>query len=319
MKISRSASIYFLFLGLSVLGWWSMLFAFPETRVYFQMGADETVLMSFWLPDIVFLAFGSLVAGILNWTENRYAAIASWFVTGLVTYATIYTISFAFATDTGWLGVVFMAPATLWSGVFAIGVSPMNKDMFRKSAAGSTGWILFKTFSQIVVVWSVILAVLPNLLVWIEQKIGFEQISFPFQTALSVVLFVLASVPGVWAAIVMSKYGKGTPLPLDHATEFVVQGPYAYIRNPMAFSGILQGIVVALFFGSPLVLIYALMGSLIWQVIFRPLEEDDLEARFGAEYLSYKEAVRCWVPRVVAYEAGKIDTGEMEKWKMDSG
>ncbi len=305
MKIQRTAAIYFFLLGISVLGWWTMLFAAPETRVTFQMGSDETVLMAFWLPDIVFLGFGSLVAGFLNWTGNSYRSIASWFVTGLVTYATIYTISFAFSTDSGWLGVVFMAPATLWSGVFSIGVSPMNKDMFRKSKAGSTAWILLKTFSQIVIVWSVILVVIPNLLVWVEQRIGLEQISFPFQRVISIVLFVLASVPGVWAAIVMSKYGKGTPLPLDHATEFVVQGPYAYIRNPMAFSGILQGLVVALFFGSPLVAVYALMGSLIWQLIFRPLEEEDLEVRFGEVYLQYKKAVKCWVPRTSVYSVNR--------------
>ncbi len=301
MNINKSAAIYFFIQGAAVLAWWLMLILIPVTRGYFRMGADETVLMAFWLPDIVFLGIGSLVAGTLCWKDNRYKAISAWFVAGLVTYASFYTFSFALMTDTGWLGVVFMAPATLWSGVFAIGISSMGERMFRKSAAGTTGWILLKTFSQIVVVWSLILVVIPYLLVWLEDKIGIVQVVFPFQGAISLLLFVLASIPGVWAAIVMSKYGKGTPLPLDHATEFVVQGPYAYIRNPMAFSGIGQGLVVALFFGSPLVAVYALMGSLIWQLIFRPLEEDDLEKRFGDQYLRYKKEVKCWIPSVARY------------------
>jgi protein-S-isoprenylcysteine O-methyltransferase Ste14 len=94
----------------------------------------------------------------------------------------------------------------------------------------------------------------------------------------------------------MSRIGKGTPLPLDHATELVVLGPYAYVRNPMAVSGIGQGLAVALFLGSPLVAIYALIGSAIWQFVFRPLEEDDLAARFGGLYENYRAAVKCWVP-----------------------
>jgi len=301
VKIQRSASIYYLIQGTAVLGWWLMLFAAPESREYFKMGTDDAVLMSFWLPDIVFLGFGSLAAGVLAWTGHQYKAIAAWFVTGLVTYATMYTFAYALMTDTGWLGVVMMAPATLWSGVFAIGVSSIGDRMFRKSAEGSTGWILFKTFSQIVIVWSMILVVIPYILVWVEGRIGISQFEFPLQVPLSIVLFAFASIPGVWAAIVMSKYGKGTPLPLDHGTEFVVEGPYAYVRNPMALSGIGQGLTIALLWGSPLVFIYALMGSLIWQLIFRPLEEDDLEKRFGEDFVRYREEVRCWVPRFGKY------------------
>jgi protein-S-isoprenylcysteine O-methyltransferase Ste14 len=100
----------------------------------------------------------------------------------------------------------------------------------------------------------------------------------------------------------MSTIGRGTPLPLDHAHELVVVGPYRYVRNPMAVSGVGQGLMVALFLGSPLVAVYALMGSGIWQHIFRPLEEDDLAARFGADYENYRREVKCWIPRLTPYQ-----------------
>lgn len=115
-------------------------------------------------------------------------------------------------------------------------------------------------------------------------------------------LFLAISSIGVWAAITMSRIGKGTPLPLDHATNLVVRGPYAYVRNPMAVSGVGQGLAVALFLGSPLVALYALMGSLIWQLMFRPLEEDDLHARFGDPYGEYCTAIKCWVPNTRPYQ-----------------
>jgi len=64
----------------------------------------------------------------------------------------------------------------------------------------------------------------------------------------------------------------------------------------MAISGIGQGLAVALFLGSPLMAIYALMGATLWQFIFRPLEEEDLRKHFGADYENYCENVRCWIP-----------------------
>ena len=79
--------------------------------------------------------------------------------------------------------------------------------------------------------------------------------------------------------------------------------------NPMAVSGVGQGLAVALFLGSPLVALYALMGSLIWQLIFRPLEEDNLAERFGEPYEEYKEAVKCWIPRFSAYD-GTVDAAK---------
>lgn len=267
------------------------------------MGETETVLLAFWLPDILLLGLGSLATAGLLFLNKPLAPPAAWFTTGLISYATFYVFSYALMTDTGWLGVVFMAPATLWSGNFAIGISPFRYGMFRKDPSDNTSWILGKTLSQIVVVWGMILGVIPFLIVSIEEKIGISQFEFPFQTVVGIALFLAASIPGVWSAIVMSREGKGTPLPMDHATEFVVSGPYAYVRNPMAVSGICQGLVIALIWGSPLVFVYALMGSLIWQLIFRPLEEVDLEERFGDKFLDYRDSVMCWIPRLSPYRA----------------
>ncbi|HEX9961477.1 MAG TPA: hypothetical protein VGB00_11125, partial [Pyrinomonadaceae bacterium] len=61
-------------------------------------------------------------------------------------------------------------------------------------------------------------------------------------------------------------------------------------------------LAVGLYLGSPLVLLYGLMGGLIWQIIFRPLEEANLRERFGAEYEDYCREVRCWIPRAKAYQ-----------------
>jgi len=204
--------------------------------------------------------------------------------------------------DSGWLGVTLMFPAMIFSGNFAIGLSPaFHEKMFRNSVEAKTSWILIKTFAQIIVVWSLILFVFPMLIVEVENKLGIARFAFPFQKAVSPVLFVLISLIGVSGAITMAKIGRGTPLPLDSSNKLVVAGVYSYVRNPMAISGIGQALMVGLFLGSPLVILYALMGGLIWQLIFRPLEEDDLAKRFGADYENYRNNVRCWIPRLKPY------------------
>lgn len=306
MKVRHSAAIYFVIQGLGVIAWWLVLYFVPSTRQYFVLErSSERSLMAFWLADLSFLGICSLVTAWLCYRDHEYSRIASWFVTGTVSYATAYCFAFALMTDVGWLGVTLMFPAMIWSGVFAVGLS-FEKTMFREAAETSTNWIVAKTLTQIVVVWSVILVVFPYLITIVEDKLGIMRLQFPFQRPLAAVLFVAISSLGVWGSIVMSRVGKGTPLPLDHAKHLVIGGPYAFVRNPMAVSGIGQGLAVALFLGSPLVAIYALIGSLVWQLVFRPLEEDDLARRFGEPYEKYKCGVKCWIPRFTAF-SGKED------------
>ena len=83
----------------------------------------------------------------------------------------------------------------------------------------------------------------------------------------------------------------------------------------MAVSGIGQGLAVALILGSPLTVLYGLMGSLIWQLVFRPLEEDDLEVRFGTAFREYRKNVRCWIPRLRPYQIdGTADSSNSIAW-----
>lgn len=279
-----------------------MMYLEPSTRDFFKLEADSfTTLNAFWLGDLLFIAPFSLAAAILLFTQHRLANAAMWLVTGGIAQATFYALAMALQTDHGWLGVTLMLPAVLWSGVFAATLT-INYEMFRRSKTEHTKYILAKTLAQIVVVWSIILGLFPYLLTMLERKLGIEPVRFMDQIPVSGFLFIAFSSIGIWAAVVMSCVGKGTPLPLDHATKMVVEGPYAYVRNPMALSGIGQGLAVALLLGSPLTAVYALIGSAIWQFVFRPFEEDDLAQRFGKDFDLYRQNVKCWIPRIKPYK-----------------
>lgn len=302
LNTRQKAAVYFILQGISVALWWATLWLKPEMRTYFVLErTSETSLLAFWPVDIIMLAVGSLITGVFFQFNNRHAHIPATLVAGGLGYAVLYTLGFALMTDTGWLGVLLMSPAAIWSGVFALAHSSLRELLYTEAKPASTAWILTKTFTQIVVVWTLILAVFPYLITIIEAKLGISQLVFTFQKPLALVIFVLITIPGVLAAITMARIGEGTPLPLDSSRKLVVKGVYSYVRNPMAISGIGQGLAVALFFGSPLVALYALMGSMIWQHVFRPIEEEGLDAKFGDEYGAYRDEVKCWIPNLTPY------------------
>jgi len=150
---------------------------------------------------------------------------------------------------------------------------------------------LLKTFIQSAILWTVFLYLVPTFLV--KQDIW----TFRPYILLGWLLFFIFSALGLYSGFVMSYHGDGTPLPLDCTNKLVIRGPYKYIRNPMAVAGIGQGISVGIIMGSPLVIIYALLGAFLWNFLVRPIEERDLENRFGKQFVHYKNDIHCWIPK----------------------
>lgn len=175
----------------------------------------------------------------------------------------------------------------------------------RVARPASRAWNTVKTLLQIAAMWGVLLVVLPLAIHRMESGFGVPGPAWaglrPGADLVGAALVVAGSLLGLWTANVMVRDGAGTPLPLDTARELVVAGPYRHVRNPMAIGGFCQGIGVAVWLGSPAVLMYVAIGMAIWQWIARPWEERDLEERFGDRYRRYRLAVPCWLPRLTSY------------------
>ncbi len=177
----------------------------------------------------------------------------------------------------------------------------------RVARPASAAWNVTKTLVQIVAMWSTFLAILPAGVYWLETAAGLATWRFAttgWSTA-GVVLFALASAGGLYTGVLVTLLGDGTPLPLDSPRRLVIRGPYRYIRNPMAIFGLAQGFAVGLYLGSPSVLVYALLGVLVWNYLARPWEEADLVRRFGDDYRRYRRRVRCWRPRLRPYDPSR--------------
>lgn len=289
---------YFAVQALAGAAWWVAVFTVPVVREA-TLGSLNAPLVA--LLDIPLFVVASAVAA-TGWRPSAIIATA-W--TALVALALA-----AYATltgEAGW-GVLIMLAASGASiialSLVVLGRAPtelLTRGPFAFRQAADTAPVsrhVLKTFGQLVVFWGLFLLVFPLIIAALETRWGFAIEFAPAVRVAGIAVLVGASALGVWSAITMSTVGRGTPLPGAMPNALVIAGPYRFVRNPMAVAGIAQGIAVGLMLSSWFVVAYAVIGSLIWNYAVRPLEEADLELRFGDEFRRYRNAVRCWMPRL---------------------
>jgi protein-S-isoprenylcysteine O-methyltransferase Ste14 len=106
---------------------------------------------------------------------------------------------------------------------------------------------------------------------------------------------VVAAV-ALFLSAVRSLRTAGTPVPGDRPTTAIVRtGPFRYSRNPIYLSFSLLHLGIACGVDSLWLLITLVPEVALMSFVVIPREEHYLEARFPAEYLPYKAAVRRWL------------------------
>ncbi|MGO1909067.1 MAG: methyltransferase family protein [Brevibacterium linens] len=287
--------MYFALQALAGAAWWLGTSMIPGVATA-TLGGINPVLIA--IVDIPLFVIASALAALnVRW--------AVWIATGWTVLVALAMVIYATATTEAGLGAVLMILAALGSllaGVLMIvGRIPSEKLLigpfaFHSSHTRVRSRLLVHTTVQIVVFWGVFLIIIPVIINAFEDR---WNLAYKFPILLVVVGFALlavSSVIGVWSARAIANFGSGTPLPSQMAHHLVARGPYAFVRNPMAIAGIVQGVAMGLLIGSWLVVVYALIGSLLWNWLIRPREETDLMERFGDEYRDYAKRVRCWWP-----------------------
>lgn len=264
--------------------WLLGLFTQDDIFEAFQFaGIGPEAFWSFFLPDALLIGCLSLIRG--YWKSNPL----EWIVLGAFGYATLYCINATLLTRSGLLPTGLMVLGLCFNLFLCFG-----ERSFRQLRSRGFKFNLLKTLLQVVCIWFMALVLIPSVLLNAFPPADVEW--FSYQQAAGLLLLVLASLLGLISAFHMVKHGDGTPLPLDQTSRLVVTGPYQFVRNPMAVAGIGQGIGIAVIYASVPVFIYALVGAVIWHAAIRPMEERDLEARFGADYDEYRRRTRCWIP-----------------------
>jgi protein-S-isoprenylcysteine O-methyltransferase Ste14 len=118
----------------------------------------------------------------------------------------------------------------------------------------------------------------------------------------------LLAVPGISAVLEFAERGRGTPIPYDPPQRLVTSGIYRYVANPMQIScGVVMAAWAILLHNGWMAL--AATFSFVYSAGIAEWDEgEDLRNRFGAEWTSYRAAVRNWVPRWRPYYSGPAAT-----------
>lgn len=96
--------------------------------------------------------------------------------------------------------------------------------------------------------------------------------------------------------------GRGTPAPVAPTERLVVSGIYRHVRNPMyiAVIGVISG--QALILGRAELGLYALGFWTLTATFVRLYEEPTLTRTYGRQFLSYRDNVPGWLPRLRAWK-----------------
>ncbi len=263
---------------------WGVGMATHET-FFLAFQFNEMPPAAFWAffgPGLVLIASASFICSYRKLPALEYVILAAFGI------ATLYCANASFRTASGYLstGLILMGLAY---NAFAC----FNQSLFHTSSSSLRRNIL-KTSVQVICIWSLTLVIIPCVLLDAFDNLAMPKLSIWQFVGFST--FCCASLLGLTSSFFLVRDGAGTPLPLDQTNHLVMSGPYHFVRNPMAIAGIGQGISVAIIFQSIAILVYSVLGALVWQLVVRPIEENDLLTRFGKSYLDYRQRVSCWIP-----------------------
>ncbi len=304
---------YFLVQALGGAIWWLAVFTSRRIRDATLGTWDPAWLVG---PDVVLFVGGSVAAA--TWGgSTRQRRWLVWVPTIWTILVTVALGGYGLIERTAGAGVVLMtiasvgsvaAASTLWWGVLPTGWFFAGPFRFREAAAGPPSRHLRRSLTQLVVFWTTFFALVPPVAVAIERRlrIDWPALGHASLRLVGIVVFLAASVLGLWSCVTMARSGQGTPLPAETARNLVTSGPYRLVRNPMAVAGAIQTIAIGLVWSSWIVVALAVAGAVAWDLGIRPVEEADLEARFGDDYIAYQARVRRWVPRPAPIPRGAV-------------
>ena len=140
-----------------------------------------------------------------------------------------------------------------------------------------------------------VLIVIPVILLYLTN------FTFNRPSVLQIIFSLITGIIGAffagWSMLTFKSKGNGTPAPWAPPENFVVTGPYKYVRNPM-----ISGVIFLLYTEfcitmSVALFLWFLAFTFINLLYIHYVEEPQLKKRFGASYEKYLKTTPCWIPK----------------------
>jgi protein-S-isoprenylcysteine O-methyltransferase Ste14 len=131
----------------------------------------------------------------------------------------------------------------------------------------------------------------------LDQRMQWTPVpSRPVNLIVGFLMILPSGLLGLWANHRQFTTGRGTPVPLMATQELIVEPPYTFSRNPMALGAIGLYLGVALLFQSIGAVILVLLFAAALLTYIRLGEEKEMVARFGPQYLAYRQRTPFLIP-----------------------
>jgi protein-S-isoprenylcysteine O-methyltransferase Ste14 len=293
----KYARTYSLLTVVATAVWWIVMFTVPEWRRPFLGGFEKGFLPLFVSDCFIFVILPLHITQLLKRDQKQ----AIW---QLVVHAVCVCCSFLISVaitlsdPKAYWGLIAMFFSSGTAMALSIRLARVNilwgPFQFKASSDDDPKRLARRTILQSILMSCVFVIVIPKLIIFVEKWAKLDQHHWSTGSVFAMTLLTMTLIWSYKTGETMAANGNGTPLPSQGAKRLVTIGVYRYIRNPMAVLGVSQGIAAGLIGGSPLVISYAIMGGIWWEILVRPLEEEHLEKTFGEEYLAYKAKVPCW-------------------------
>lgn len=134
----------------------------------------------------------------------------------------------------------------------------------------------------------IVLIILMHLIFPIKQII-----SYPY-TFSGLLIILIGAILNIWAWSLFIK-DNTTQNPYKTPNKFVLIGIYNISRNPMYLGMLIILIGIAILMGSLITFIFPIIFFVIINWFFIPMEEKNMEIKFGKKYSEYKNKVRRWI------------------------
>lgn len=121
----------------------------------------------------------------------------------------------------------------------------------------------------------------------------------PYNFIPGIIMLTIGLFWGVWSNVAIYMLGEGSPVPRNdtQTIKLVKAGPYKYTRNPMIFGYVLMWYGLGFLLNSWfLTLVFSTSVLVLLILAVKLWEEQNLEKRFGEDYLVYKKETSFIIP-----------------------